>query len=361
MHKVLNLRLKGFDKVASLSVKGPEKPTLVERVVDLFPVPYWLGALILSAMIGVPGMLLGRYIDTRNINTTLSLFGKNFGWQNVVTFSLANFVMPFYALIGIAYMRSKIVGTEPHLAVLAPDGKKTLKRVFESVSRLWPAIILAIPLAAVSLVSFPGQSEHIAGPLSSVVKVVGFSFAILSYGTFVWVYISSIRGLYNLGKEPLKLVSYYEDLHLGLKPFGSLSLRLTLVYFVGIGLVFLSFLSVPTILDIALLVLIALGVIMFFLPLRTLHHKMCEEKRLAHKALNKHFKIIADILDRPSKNIQLTMKDIRNLFALEIAERRVSGISEWPFYLSQLRWLSAFALAIGTTVITRYVLSFLTL
>lgn len=347
--------------MASLSAKGPERPTLVEKAVDLFPVPYWLGALILSAIIGVPGMLLGRYIDTRNIDTTLSLFGKNFGWQNIATFTLANFVMPFYALIGIAYMRSKIIATEPYLETLAPDGKKTLRRVFGPVSQLWPAIVLAIPLAVVSLVSFPGQGEHIAGPLSSVVKVVGFSFVILSYGTFVWVYISSIKGLYNLGKEPLKLVSYYEDLHLGLKPFGSLSLRLTLVYFVGIGLVFFSFLSVPPILNIALLVLIALGVIMFFLPLRTLHHKMCEEKRLARKALNKHFKMVAEILDRPSKSMQPTMNDLRNLFALEIAERRVSGISEWPFYLSQLSWLSAFALAIATTVITRYIISFLSL
>lgn len=299
-------------------------------------------------------MVLTRYLDTFDINRALVLFDQ-LTPQNVIVFSMANFVMPLYAFYGAGYMRRSIVAKIPDLESVTANGTNTLNKVFGSISKLMPALVLAVLFAVVSVASFPGQSMHIIGYSGLVVKVVGFAFAMLAYGTFTWMYARSIWGLHQLGRYHLRFVSFYEDSHLGMKSLGSISLSFAWVYFLGTGLVFFSSNLVPIPLLLALLGLIVLGVVLFFLPLQTVHEKMAKEKHVTEKFLRKRLAQIVVTLERNDE----ASSEITDILAFQMLEQKISKISEWPFDTATLSWFSAIVITVLGTIITRYLLIFL--
>jgi len=340
--------------LAKTKPKGVEEPTIIEKVVNVLPGPYFLKCLTFWIAFGTPGMVLTRYLDTFDISRALALFDQ-FTPQNVVVFSVANFAMPLYAFYGAGYMRRRIVAKMPDLELVTDNGTHALNKLFGSISKFTPALVLAILFALVSVMSFPGQTMHIVGYSSLVVKVVGFSFEVLAYGTFIWIYTSSIRGLYQLGKYHLRFVSFYEDSHLGMKSLGSISLSFAWVYFLGIGLVFFSSNPVAIPLLLALLALIVIGVVLFFLPLQTVHQKMTKEKQAAQKLLRKHLAQIAAALERNDE----AFSEITDVLVFQMLEQKVTKISEWPFDTAALSWFSAIVITVLGTIITRYLLIFL--
>ena len=340
--------------MAKVKPLGPEEPTIIERIANVMPGPFFLKCLVFWVIFGTPGMVLTRYLDTFNVDKALALFSQ-FTLQNVAVFSLANFVMPFYAFLGIHYMRLKIVEARPELEPVIVDGATTLNESFGSISNALPAIALAAFFGVVSIASFPGQTQHVAGYLSLIVKVVGLAFAMLSYGTFVWIYARSISGLHHLGKERLSLVPFYEDRHLGMKSMGSVSLSFAWVYFLGIGLVFFSFNPLPLPTLVALLGLTLLGIILFFLPLHVVHVKMVKEKHSVEKALRKR---LSQVMETPDDKEE-GLRGITEIIMFQMLEQKVSKISEWPFDTATLSWFSAIVITIVGTIITRYLLIFL--
>jgi len=336
-----------------------EKPSLIERIINYFPGSYLIKCLIFSCVFGLPLLLLFRFFDTLNIQMTLELFGPLL-WQNVVTFSFANFVLIFYAAYGVRYMRSKIAAIIPQLEPMMQKNGKTIQEIFHPVCRFLPAGIISILLAIVSLLSFPTQGEHAAGSISIALLVFSFPFVYLLYGTFIWTYVSSIKCLYDLSKQPLRLREFYEDTHLGMKPIGSLSLSLALVYFVGLGLIFFSFLSIPPPLEVAVVIMIVVGIILFILPLMTIHQKMQEKKKDEHEKLKNHYSKLVKFIDEPLNNTDKNeIKNFRYIVAVDIIERRITSIPEWPIDYKSLTWLSAIVLTVGVSIITRFVLAFL--
>ncbi len=303
---------------------------------------------------GTPGLVLVRYLDTFSVEAIVSLFGV-VTFQNVLVFSLANFVMPLYAFYGVRQMRQKISQTMPELNQITAQGALPAEVVFRPMTKLLPALVLSVCMAALSIVSFPGQTQHIVGYLSLIIKVVGFIVSMFAYGTFIWIYTSSISGLYKIGRNPLNFASFYEDKHLGMKTLGSVSLSLVWVYFLGIGIVFFSFSPLPVPLLLALGGLILLGVVLFFLPLPEVHVKMVKEKEKAEKILRLRLRHVARTLES-SENCNSEVKD---LFAVQLLEQKVSRISEWPFDTATLSWLSAIIISIVAAIVTRYLLAFL--
>jgi len=340
--------------LSKLKQIGPEKPTIIERAVNLLPGPFFIKCLIFWTIFGTPGMVLTRYLDTFNFDTIGALFGQ-LALQNVAIFSMANFVMPFYAFYGTRHMRRKILGTMPELEPATSSGTKALHDVFSQISKPAPALILGGLRVVKKKTSFPGQSLHVVGYLSFIVKAGGFGFGMLGYGTFIWMYASSIRGLHQLGKRHLHFVSFYEDAHLGMRPLGTISLSLALVYFLGIGLVFFSATPVPIPLLTALLGLILLGVILFFLPLHVVHDKMAKEKHAAEKLLKKRLSQLMTTCEHEDQN----SNEITDMLLFQTLEQKVSRISEWPFDTVTLSWFSAIVITVLGTIITRYLLTFL--
>jgi hypothetical protein len=332
-------------------------PTLIERIVNVIPGPYVLKCLIFSCFLGVPFLLLTRFLDTLSTQTALAVFGPLL-WQNVVTFFFANFVLLFYAVYGVRYMRTKISAMIPDFESIVPeDGGKNLYEVFKPLCRLSPAIIVSLLLVAASLASFPDQaSQHSAGLISLAQIVVAFPFVYLAYGTFIWFYIGSVKCLYDLGKRPLKLAEFYEDGHMGVKPVGSVSLSLALVYFAGLGLVFFSFLSIPPALEFAVGVMLLGGIVLFFLPLNTIHHKMRLKKQLEREKLKVRHKPLRDSMDESLRKARkVETAELKRAFAVDIIDRYVNSIPEWPFDSRTLTWLSAIVLTVVVSIVTRYV------
>lgn len=127
------------------------------------------------------------------------------------------------------------------------------------------------------------------------------------------------------------------------------------MYFLGVGLVFFSFTPVPIPTLGALLGLILLGVILFFLPLHTVHSKMVKEKQSVEKALRKRLSQVMGTLDLKEESLN----DIAEVVVFQMLEQKVSKISEWPFDTATLSWFSAIAITVLGTILTRYVLTFL--
>lgn len=333
------------------------KPTFIERIVSLLPGTYAFKCLVFSSLCGVPLLLLTRLLDTFNIQAALGIFGP-LEWQNATTFSFANFVLLFYAVYGINYMRNKVSSliSEVEFKLPTTDGKD-LHDIFASVCKLAPAIILALFLAGASLASFPDQFvQHSSGPISFALIVVSFPLIYLAYGTFIWVYSSSIKCLYNLGRQPMKLAEFYEDVHLGVKPIGSLSLSLALVYFAGLGLVFFSFISIPLPLEIAVGIMIMAGVVLFFLPLNTLHQKMKNQKRMESERLKvRYLPLMTSFGESLQSLTAIERRNFRHIFAVDIVNRHVNSIPEWPFDARTLTWLSAMVLTVVASLITKYI------
>jgi hypothetical protein len=326
---------------------------MAERIVNPLPGPYFLKILSFWIIFGTPGLVLARYLDTFNTEKIVSLFGV-ISPQNILVFSLANFVMPLYAFYGIRHMRQKLLQTMPKLRQVAADGTSTVDGVFRSTTQLLPAIILGVFFSVLSIASLPGQTQHVVGYLSLLVKVFGFAFSMFAYGTFIWMYVGSIVGLYRLGRKRLRFTPFYEDKHLGMKSLGSISLSLVWVYFLGIGLVFFSFSPLPLLLLLALGGLTVLGVVLFFLPLYEIHVKMMKEKQAAEKALRTRLRQVVETLESSKESTC----EITDLLAFQLLEQKVSKISEWPFDTTTLSWLSAIIISVIGAIITRYLLAF---
>jgi len=346
-------------KINVLDTTSCAKPSLIERIINLFPGPYILKCLLFSCVFGVPALLLFRFFDTLDTQAALEVFGPLL-WQNVLTFSFANFVLLFYAAYGEKYMRSRIAAMVPQVGPLLPREAKTVQDIFHPVCRFFPAVVLSILLAVVSLLSFPNQGAHAAGPLSLTLLAISFPFVYLVYGTFIWTYVSSIKCLHDLSKQPLKLAEFYEDTHLGMKPLGSLSLSLALVYFLGLGLIFFSFLSVPPPLEAAVIIMILAGVILLFLPLLTIHQKMLDKKRDEHKKLKSHFTQLLKFIDEPLRTGDETaVENVHYMMAVEIIDRQVTSIPVWPIDARSWTRISAIVLTVVISITTRIGLTFL--
>lgn len=346
-------------KITVFNTPSCTKPSLIERIINIFPGPYVLKCLIFSSIFGVPALLLFRFFDTLEPWTSLEVFGPLL-WQNIVTYSFANFVLLFYAAYGIHYMRSRIVTMVPQVEPLMPKEGKTVADIFHPVCAFVPAVVLSILLAVVSLLSFPNQGQHAVGPISLALLVVSFPFVYLVYGTFIWTYMSSIKCLYDLSRLPLRLTEFYEDDHLGMKSLGSLTLSLSLVYFLGLGLIFFSFLSVPPPLEFAVVIMILAGVILFFLPLFTIHHKMLEKKHNEREKLKIHYTQLLKNIDEPLRTGGVAeIKHLRHMMAVEIIDRHITAIPEWPIDARSWTRLSAIVLTVIISIFTRIVLTFL--
>ena len=340
------------------SGESRHRSTLIETAIAELPGPYGLWAFLLAAVFGLPGFIVARYLDTGSVDRALSLFSLNL--PSAGTYFLATFGITLYALLGIRFMRSRTLAAQKAFAPLIPNGVEAVERAFHPVTDALPPLILTPALLIVSFATFPDQIQDITGPGYLVLRIVSFPLAYFVYATFIWVYLSSIRSLHVLGKGPLRLTSFFEDLHFGLRPFGSLSLFLALVYFVGLVLVAFSFLALPALLAGLLAALALPGVVLFFLPLFALHRRMLEEGRKARDALASAYSKAEPLLE-PGGTVgePSASEAMRSLLALQILEHRVSNISRWPLDLRTMSWFSAILLSVAAAIATRYVLTYL--
>jgi hypothetical protein len=305
-------------------------------------------------------MSFATLADTANLQEAFFYFSLN--QESELTFVLGNFALPIFALLSIRYMKARILSNESELIGICPEGKNTLLDCFKNTAQTLPVIGIAVLLLLPTIIN-QNYSNMIVGPVTAIVYAVSAAVISLIYATFLWTYISLVYGIYQLGKYPLKLKPFYLENTLGLKPIGNLSMKMALVYFIGIFLilaqVFINpMIAISTIVEIG--ALIGLGVILFFLPLYTTHKRLIAEKKYYLDSLrsglsNASFGISGD--NRAFES--LAESKATNLIAYDIIERKISLISDWPIDPIMVRTLTALCISTATTLVGRLLLLFL--
>ena len=341
--------------------RGPERPTLIERFVDLIHLPYAWGCLIWAVFFAVVGPLIGGYLDTFDLSVALAVL-LNPGLsllQGIASLVLNIIAFGFLPIFLVRFMRSKVVLSEPELIAISPHGEETLHKVFGGVSRSSPPILLGVALVGVS--SIPGVATPIptTGLFGSLFLLVDYLFSTIGFGSFVWMYLTSLRGLDKLGGEALRLRPPSEDPMLGLRPLGAISLSFGFAYFALLGLLFSNYFFLPFdfVGSIILPIFIIIGLVMFFLPLKSFHRQMKDVKRLEQMSIRKQLALITVELDGPGPgDSQTSLQEIKKLMAIQILDHKASAIPTWPFDTGMLGRFTAIILSVVTILIARLVI-----
>jgi len=344
---------------------GPDAPTLAERFVLAFRLPYPVGCFLVGFFLfGVLDVALTKYAETANLAPTVA--------KALAPVSLLTDLLVAYSFYAPRYMRRRLVETGRALSNLLPDRDAEFRRIFAEVAAPRPQVVawmlfLVALLAAVSVPVIVGTGpspfvfnagagtalEFVAG----VYGIVSLAVATLALSSVVWTFWSISLGIHRFGRAPLALRPYYEDPFLGLKPLGVLSLSLAFSYFGFIGL-FLLVLSAspgtPTTADVVgvggfLSGLVLLGLVLFFLPLRGLHRRMADQKRQEIVRLRPKLSHIYE--DGASD----TALDVAHLVRIDMTDRKVAAMAIWPYDVGILGRLSAITLSVIAILLSRII------
>gem|GEM_PF-2465522 len=348
------------------ALRGPESPTLAERLILAFRLPYAIGCLLVGfVLFGLLDVVFTMYVQTSNLSTALA--------AALTPSSLLTDLLIAYAFYAPRYMRRKLVEAGRALSPLLPDRENEFRRIFSEVAAPRPqivawflflvALLVAVNAAAI-LGTGPSPFVFNAGPGSglefaaSMYDILSLAVATLALSSVVWTFWSISIGIHRFGGVPLALRPYYEDAFLGLKPLGALSLSLALGYFVFIGLFLLAVTGSPSTPELAdilgvggfLTGLVLLGLVLFFLPLRRLHQRMLRQKQEESARLRPK---LAPVFEEGGGSH--AAQDVGHLFRLEMMDRKVSAMAVWPYDVGILGRLSAITLSVVAILISRII------
>jgi hypothetical protein len=332
-----------------------ENPTLIERFVKLIPLPYPLSALIWAAVIP-SGPLFYVIQSLVSGGLPLSLFN-----------AILNLLLPFYLFIMVRYMRLRVVSSEAPIAARLSGGVQDYERAFGRMTQQVPVIILTLLLGTFLLASyaFAGVLSPIPGIILGNIIVVYLNA--LAFSTYLWEFLTASLGLHRLGGESLRLGSFLEDRMMGSKPMGNLALSLTAVYFGGLlltDLLFSTFLPPSATGTASFLVLVLLGVVLFFLPLNSIHAKMqAEKRRLMQDVVARYPRLNQD---QSQLKGTATMDDVHTRLArltdlqeVEMLDRKIASLPTWPFDIQVVSRFITIVLSVTAVLLSRVITNFL--
>ena len=311
-------------------------PSFVRRAAGL-RLPFWLWAIIIG------------FVPTRLLATLDYLFvppGGLGGYLLDTALVLSIFLV--YFVYAIRFISNRMEGLGDYVKQMSPDMPIDGLRIpfrAGNILAVWVILLVAITL----LFGFPSPttvfSEHIA--------VIAYFFLILA--SFLWVYGYSMYAIHQAGKLPLRLKPFTEDRTLGLKPFGTASLRLASIYAVFpvtltlIELVTLN-VEIPGGITITLAPirltdvifsfgLILAGIVLFFLPLLSIRKRLQEAKRQELSWVTPRYTtIIEKLKEQISKtpteegaNHAQALAD--ELTMIRQVQQDLQKIQSWPFDL----------------------------
>lgn len=339
----------------------PERPTLIERIVQLIPVHYPLAALIWAGIVGTPTFHVMEYLDHGSTSFALDpahLFSD-----------LLFFLVPFYLFIAVRYLRKRVASAESLIAPLMPEGESTYHKFFGRLIDKPPVLVLT---AFFFIVAFPLGIPNFHLSILPIEGLFVTFINTLAVATLIWEYGVISWGLHKLGESPLQLRSFLEDKMRGLQPIGSVSLSSTIAYLSGVFFIILTFQSsFLTELPYQLLAtsFISLGIVMFFLPLNSVHKKMQAEKIRDQKELTMRFLSIKTRADAvgladgsPSlERVENTMTDLVRLKDIELTKKELAATPTWPFDVQLIVKLITIILSVTAALVARVIINILKL
>ncbi len=338
----------------------PLSETLFEKLVTLTRLPYIASCILMTLALGIPGTLLTRYFDSRDLAQTFSIPGIVTGsehyWRAVAFYWIITYVVFFFYLFYfVRYFRIKIVNARAKLSPLFAGGEEAYNRAFRNV----PSRIGALATSAIVVASFaPSVYRMIMnslGPLSAAHVVISQAVLDLAGGTGIWLFFSSIWSLRKLAKEPMKLKPASEDPLFGLGPIGSISLALVIIYFGALGLRGLGTLAsgvetTPLAINLAFeLTLMIFALIMFLIVVNAFHKKMVEQKELEKSKICEQRRLVQN------STINKKSKTAEKLLLIDLVERRLEKTHTWPFDKGVLSHISTILVSVTAIMIARII------
>jgi len=347
------------------------RPTLFENMLILSHLPSVLGTVLVAVFIGPLGNFLYLYSVSNNVikafyGTFISTNAGESGFIEAIQsnwFSLASnvlwYVFLFYVAFIIHYLRIRLVKAEPELVSLAPNGERDVRKIFKTVSKTIPQLVITSIFLLVYATSVPelmGKGELTA--VSTSVYILRSFLRSVMFGSMLWLFCASLWGLYRFGKQSLRLKSYEEDLMLGTKKLGSLSFSFSSAYFLGLtlfaGHMILGGLTgqTATVNVIAMLVLVPVGIALFMAPLVSTHNRMLEAKK-AEIALSE--KLLSELINSIREPGEKDDQNMIKLLTLEATERRIMSIRTWPIANPLVGKLALIAASVAALLIARVI------
>jgi hypothetical protein len=357
---------------SEVSNKGLKRGTPFERFISAFRIPHILGSIIIASIVGPPGAIILSYVDTRDFNLSIGktvwLFLGIETTELYATLALiVVFTILFYCIYIIQHVRLQLISACRELLPILPEGEATFLNAFKPViSVRYPLLIGASIIILANLETL----NNFLGFGTNTIDLIYFTLCLMVWaviaGQFVWVYVSSVLGLYNLGRSSLKLRNHKIDKMLGVKPIGSLSLFLAFIYlllFGGFVLLASAFSLRSPVFVTLILVLIVSGVVVFFLPLYSTHKRMVEAKKKEQERINQLIEKAVEaqnqlLKDHPETSIpehQLTSS--YSLLDIHTRERsEINQIRTWPIDAEIRGKLAYMITVISCTILAQMIL-----
>jgi hypothetical protein len=301
----------------------------------LRPLPFWVGAVIVS------------FVPTKILSTIEYLLVPSQGIESLVLDeALVLSLIMLYFLYAIRYITNRIDRLNEYVKSMSPENIRLQLGIPFRLSRvllIW--VILLVVINLLSPISFT-----IEGLVSTHVLVFTYFFLILAF--FLWTYGSSMLVIFRAGKLPLQLKPFTEDRTLGLKPFGTASMRLVSVYAIFPLIVTILQLitvnvEIPGGVTIALgslrvsdLIilggLILTGIILFIIPLVAIHRRLQDAQRQELSWITPHYTALVERLKiRMSRSEYESVSEEDGLASELSIVRQIEGdihrIQTWPF------------------------------
>ncbi len=306
--------------------------------------PFWLGAILIGflpflAILAVGEILAGL---TDYFLSTFILFIPLF------------LVVNLYCQGAARYARIRI---EKLVECSAPMYREKDPVRLNALYGLRGAMILWVLTCLILIPLFVVSQGQYTPYQTLLVSVAPWLYYALFFGTFFWTLSYSVYSLYKIGRLRLTLKHFTEDRTLGLKAFGTASLQLT-----GIYVVFVALFAVPNtvqgLVNIQFLALYAglflIALLLFILPLLSLHAKLLSAKREILTQLTPQYKELVQQLQ--SKGIRNVDEKLANqLDVLKHVLQDVNQIHSWPFDTGIIVRLSAIVLSVLTILLSRLI------
>ncbi len=290
-----------------------------ERLFRGLNVPFWLGAVIL-AFIGPLTQLLDSEIG---------------GTDFLIQYSFFYFVATVYMQFAAVYAGHQV---EKAMDLAEAMGSGSTNRTRRKLYSAELSLLVFAMIEAAMLLSYFFSLAHFEPIDIFRGDLIPYTFIVLISSCTVWAFFYSMKSLYSLGRKTLMLKPFAEDRTLGLRPFGSIALRLVTVYEIGVliaatpafiegsftiaslsptGVHWHIYLSLP-------------GFILFFLPLIGFRSQLRRAKTQELNWIRPRYAELVSAL-KAEKGIYVDERIVASLSALDKVQRDVQQIHTWPF------------------------------
>lgn len=317
-----------------------------ERLHHRVGLPLWAGALLLGV---VPTILL------LPVSYYLSGLWNEFLSSGIIFSSPLLALVIMFAHFSVRYVRRRLMVLAEYADLIREDGLLTDLKELYRLRGVAVTYLLLMGTVQTIFIFFVLPGRY------SLAQKLGISLPFLFWNvflcTFFWVWFYSIYKIYRMGKLPLKLRPFTEDRTLGLKPFGRTSLQLTGVYVAFLASIFVTTVPLseysPLVIALAISLLL-LGLVIFFLPLLTLHSKLVEAKQQALQWISPQYVALVQKLRKDGLE-NSDEKLYHALAAIDKIQRDINQIHSWPFDVGIVTRLAAIIFSVVAILLASFV------